>query len=60
VAAAVIRIGKKALKNEIMVAIAAAAFIAIFFFKVPFPIIVLGAGLIGLAGGMVLRRSFMS
>jgi len=58
VAAAVIRIGKKALKNEVMVAIAAAAFIAIFFFKVPFPIIVLGAGLVGLAGGMVLPEKF--
>ena len=58
VAAAVIRIGKKALKNEVMVAIAAAAFIAIFFFKVPFPVIVLSAGLVGLAGGMVLREKF--
>jgi chromate transporter len=58
VAAAVIRIGKKALKNEVMVTIAAAAFIAIFFFKVPFPIIVLGAGLVGLAGGMVLPEKF--
>lgn len=58
VAAAVIRIGKKALKNEIMVTIAAAAFIAIFFFKVPFPIIVMSAGLVGLAGGMVLPEKF--
>jgi len=58
VAAAVIRIGKKALKNQVMVAIAAAAFTAIFFFKVPFPVIVLSAGLIGLAGGMVLPEKF--
>src|SRR4051794_30547905 len=36
VAGAVIRIGKKALKNEVMWALAGLAFAAIFFFKVPF------------------------
>src|SRR5688500_6137472 len=35
---AVVRIGSKALKNRIMIALAAAAFVAIFFFSVPFPI----------------------
>src|SRR5499427_2961206 len=49
---AVIRIGKRALKNAIMVGIAALAFIAIFFFSVPFPIIVLSAALLGLAGNL--------
>lgn len=48
---AVVRIGKRALKNWVMLGLAAAAFVAIFFFKVPFPIIVLTAGLIGYAGG---------
>ncbi|GEO18115.1 chromate efflux transporter [Microvirga aerophila] len=48
---AVVRIGSKALKNRIMVGLAAAAFIAIFFFGVPFPIIVLAAGVIGFFGG---------
>src|SRR5215212_3348595 len=43
VAAAVIRIGSKALKNEVMWALAATAFIAIYFFQAPFPIIVFGA-----------------
>jgi chromate transporter len=51
VAHAVIRIGKKALKNEVMYALAAVAFVAIFFLKVPFPVIILTAGLIGLMGG---------
>ncbi len=51
VIAAVFRIGSKALKNRIMVAIAALAFIGIFFFTIPFPVIVLGAGVIGLIGG---------
>jgi chromate transporter len=48
---AVVRIGSKALKNGIMIGLAAAAFIAIFFFGVPFPIIVLTAGVIGFFGG---------
>lgn len=48
---AVFRVGKRALKNRFMQALAAAAFVAIFFFNVPFPIIVLVAGLIGYFGG---------
>ena len=48
---AVIRIGKRALKNAIMRAIAAIAFVAIFFAGVPFPAIVLAAGIIGFIGG---------
>jgi chromate transporter len=48
---AVVRIGKKALKNRVMIGLAAAAFVAIFFLNVPFPVIVLGAGLIGFLGG---------
>ena len=53
VAAAVIRVGSKALKNPVLVGIAAAAFGAIFFVKVPFPFIVVGAALIGLVGARV-------
>ena len=58
VAAAVIRIGSKALKNEVMWTIAAVAFVAIFFFKVPFPVIVLGAGLLGFTGASVWPSKF--
>lgn len=47
---AVIRIGKRALKNWVMVAIAVAAFLAIYVLKLPFPLIVLAAGLIGWVG----------
>jgi chromate transporter len=47
---AVVRVGKRALRNQVMVAIAAAAFVGIFFFDVAFPIIVFGAGLIGFVG----------
>jgi chromate transporter len=48
---AVVRIGRRALANGVMVGIAALAFVAIFFFTVPFPAIVLAAGAIGLVGG---------
>ena len=48
---AVIRIGKRALKGPVMLGLAAAAFVAIFFLNVPFPLIVLTAGVIGYFGG---------
>lgn len=48
---AVFRIGSRALKNDVMVAIAAAAFVAIFLFHIPFPLIIIGAGIIGYFGG---------
>lgn len=48
---AVLRVGAKALKNKVMIALAAIAFIAIFFFNTPFPLIVLAAGIIGYSGG---------
>src|SRR3954462_14870541 len=47
---AVFRIGKRSLKNKVMVALAAAAFIGIFFFNIPFPLIILAAALIGFLG----------
>jgi chromate transporter len=47
---AVVRIGRRALRNRVMVALAAFAFIGIFFLGIPFPIIVFGAALIGLIG----------
>src|SRR5437879_8036241 len=47
---AVFRIGKRSLKNNAMVALAAAAFVGIFFFNIPFPIIILSAALIGFLG----------
>ena len=51
VIAAVIRIGRKALRNEVLWTIAAAAFAAIFFGGVSFPLIIVGAGVIGFVGG---------
>ncbi|TFV38642.1 chromate efflux transporter [Bradyrhizobium frederickii] len=54
---AVVRVGKRALKNRIMIALAAIAFVAIFF-AVPFPIIIIAAGLIGYVGARAGRPEF--
>ena len=45
------RIGGRVMKNWLLIGIAVAAFIAIFFFNVPFPAIVLGAAVLGILGG---------
>src|SRR5437879_3292831 len=54
------RIGSRALKNAALWAISFAAFVAIFAFDVPFPYIVLGAGIIGYVGGRVAPDKFMT
>jgi chromate transporter len=46
---ALIRIGRRALKTSVLLGLAAAAFIGIFFFALPFPLIVAAAGLVGFA-----------
>ena len=51
VLAAAWRIGQRALKHLALWLLAAAAFVAIFAFKAPFPAIVLAAGVIGYIGG---------
>jgi chromate transporter len=48
---AVFRIGSRALKNSVMIGIASAAFIAIFFLHVPFPLIIITAGIVGFLAG---------
>ncbi len=45
------RVGSRALKNAWLWGIAAAAFVAIFALDAPFPLIILAAGLVGVAGG---------
>ena len=46
---AVLRVGRRALKSQLAVVIAAVAFVALFFFAVPFPLVVLAAAIIGFA-----------
>jgi chromate transporter len=58
VGAAVIRIGSKALKNAVMWSLALAAFVAIYFFRVPFPLIIIGAGILGFIGSKFLPEYF--
>jgi chromate transporter len=55
---AVVRVGKRALRNRIMIALAGIAFVAIFFFDVPFPIIIIAAGAIGYLGARSGRPEF--
>ncbi|TIN43232.1 MAG: chromate transporter, partial [Mesorhizobium sp.] len=55
---AMIRIGRRALKNRVMVSIALAAFIAIYALNMPFPLIVLLAGLAGWIGNRVAPALF--
>jgi chromate transporter len=57
---AVLRIGKKSLKTGFLYSLAAAAFIGIYFFNVPFPIIVLSAGVFGYFSGTLVPGLFPS
>jgi chromate transporter len=57
---AVFRIGKRALKNAVTITLAAVAFIGIFFFNIPFPIIVFGAAFIGFVAGISGLTAFLS
>src|SRR5215510_5268897 len=52
------RIGLRALKNWVLWLIAAAAFVAIFVFDVPFPYIVIAAGIFGYLGGQIAPEKF--
>lgn len=55
---AVLRIGKKSLKTRFLYSLAGVAFAGIYFFNVPFPIIVLSAGFLGYFAGTVVPRLF--
>lgn len=55
---AVVRVGRRTLRNGAMVALSAAAFLAIFAFDVPFPLIILTAALIGLGGARLGYAAF--
>lgn len=52
------RIGSRALKNNWLWGIAGASFVAIFAFNLPFPLIVIGAALLGYLGGRLLPQQF--
>jgi len=52
------RIGSRAIKNEVLLAITALAFVGIFFFKIDFPWIVLAAAILGAIGGKLMPDKF--
>jgi chromate transporter len=52
------RIGSRAIKNAVLLTIAALAFIGIFFFKIEFPWIVFAAGVLGAIGGKLVPGKF--
>jgi chromate transporter len=55
---AVMRIGKRVLKNRLMVTLAGLSFVGIFFFDLPFPLIVVSAAVIGYVGGRIRPELF--
>jgi chromate transporter len=52
------RIGRRALRHPLLWAVATAAFVALFFFDVPFPAIMLAAALVGAVGGRFVPSAF--
>ncbi len=58
VASATIQIGRRALKNEVMYLLALLAFIGIYFLGIPFPVIIMTAGLVGFIGGKAWPEKF--
>lgn len=57
---ALLRLGARALNNSALQAIAAGAFGAMFFFDVPFPLVIVIVGVVGYLGGRAGRASFAS
>lgn len=57
---ALFKIGKRALKTKVHYVLGSLAFVAIYFLHVPFPLIVLGAALIGLAGARLVPKIFLA
>lgn len=55
---AVFKIGRKALKNEVMIFLSVLAFLAIFLFNIPFPMIIIFAGILGFIGGKLWEEKF--
>ncbi|MBT3769506.1 MAG: chromate efflux transporter [Acidiferrobacteraceae bacterium] len=56
---AVVRIGKKALRNSVMATLAGLSFMGIFFFDIPFPVIIIAAAMIGALSGRFGAQSFL-
>ncbi len=55
---AVLRIGRRSLRNRIMVTLAASAFVAVFFLDISFPLVVAAAAIFGYVGSWVGMTAF--
>ncbi|HEY2178412.1 MAG TPA: chromate efflux transporter [Caulobacteraceae bacterium] len=55
---AVFRLGRRSLRNPVMISLAAGAFAALFLFRVPFPAVILTAGVVGFVGGRLGLAAF--
>lgn len=60
VVTAVVRIGRRALSNKVMVGVMLLSFVAMFFFNVPFPYIIVATGLFGYLAGKRWPEAFES
>ncbi len=58
VAHAMVRIGRRALRNLPLALIAVLAFVALYFLNLPFPLVILAAGVVGFAGGTIRPDAF--
>lgn len=56
---AVIKIGKKSLKNNLLIAIAVLSFLATYFLNFPFPALILSVGIIGIIGSQFFPSLFL-
>lgn len=59
VLAAVIKIGKKSLKNNVLIAIAVLSFVITYFFNFPFPALILAVGIVGIIGSQFFPNVFV-
>ena len=57
---AVVRLSRRALKSAVLIAVAIVAFIGIFLFGAPFPLIIMVAGLVGFVGGRLGLPAFLA
>jgi chromate transporter len=57
---ATLRIGRRALHNRFLVGLAVVAFVALFAFNLPFPVVVLAAGVAGYVGARVSPATFVA
>jgi len=55
---AIFRIARKTTRNPPMLGIAIASFLALYFFQIPFPVIIASAGLLGIAGQKIFPSAF--